>query len=249
MSDVAGAVARRCIYCGNDVTAWAAFRISASPFVLRIKPNGSNVRRFGCPNCGCNDRERHLRLYLERVGGLTAGRNGAVLHIAPELGFGPYLVEQFRPEVYVKGDLFPAEGDVTKVDVENMQFADATFTLVVCNHVLEHVTDPRKALREMFRVIAPGGRLICQTPFAGLLHKTFEDPGIQSDGDRLFFYGQEDHLRMFGSDIESLVLEAGFVGGLRSHDSLLPDVDPEVYGVNEEEPFFDFVKAAAPAVL
>ena len=34
----------------------------------------------------------------------------------------------------------------------------------------------------------------------------------------------------------------GFVGSLRPHDELLSDIDPEEVGVNEFEPFFDFVR-------
>jgi SAM-dependent methyltransferase len=97
-------------------------------------------------------------------------------------------------------------------------------------------------LREILRVLKPGGRAICQTPYAARLTKTFEDPALQSAEDRIFFYGQEDHVRLFGSDIEQILQAAGFLGRLVPHKEILPDVDPEALGINEDEPFFDFVR-------
>lgn len=94
----------------------------------------------------------------------------------------------------------------------------------------------------MRRVLWPGGRAICQTPYASRLTRTFEDPLLQSEADRLFFYAQEDHLRLFGRDIEDIIRGAGFSGRLVPHDEILPNVDPERFGLNEKEPFFDFVR-------
>jgi hypothetical protein len=59
----------------------------------------------------------------------------------------------------------------------------------------------------------------------------------------LFFYGQDNHLRLFGIDIETTIRDAGFSGVLRPHGELLADIDPEEFGVNELEPFFDFVRS------
>jgi ubiquinone/menaquinone biosynthesis C-methylase UbiE len=130
------------------------------------------------------------------------------------------------------------------MDVQHLPFAAATFDLAICNHVLEHVGDAAAALAELHRVLKPGGRLICQTPFATRLTGTFEDPLLQSTADRLFFYGQEDHVRLFGSDIEEVFRRAGFTGRLVPHAKILPDIDPEEHGINEDEPFFDFTKAS-----
>jgi hypothetical protein len=70
------------------------------------------------------------------------------------------------------------------------------------------------------------------------------DPRLQAPADRLFFYGQEDHVRLFGADIAQLFTRAGLIGRLVPHAEILPDIDPEQYGVNEKEPFFDFVRGA-----
>jgi ubiquinone/menaquinone biosynthesis C-methylase UbiE len=50
--------------------------------------------------------------------------------------------------------------------LERLPYAGGAFDLVVCSWVLEHLADPGAALREIARVLAPGGRLVCLTPNA-----------------------------------------------------------------------------------
>jgi SAM-dependent methyltransferase len=161
--------------------------------------------------------------------------------MAPELKLGE-LIGNSSPSLYVRGDLFPADASIEKIDLEHIPFQNETFDLVICNHILEHVTALPAALSEVHRVLMPGGRFICQTPFASRLTNTFEDRLLQTESDRLFFYGQDDHVRLFGLDIEQLLVEAGFIGRLVPHEELLPEIEPELLGVNEKEPFFDFVR-------
>jgi len=235
------AVDRVCVLCHQPVAAWQPYAIEVSEFVLRIGPTGSNVQRFGCPHCGSSDRERHLRLFFDRLGLFEKLAGASILHMAPEAGLGT-LLRQRKLSRYVKGDLFPADPSIQKINIEQIDFPDETFEMVICNHVLEHVERPQVALAEIRRVLKPGGRFICQTPYATRLSKTFEDPLLQTEQDRLFFYGQHDHLRTFGRDIEDLIRTAGFNGRIVPHTDLLPDTDGEKYGINEHEPFFDFVR-------
>lgn len=56
------------------------------------------------------------------------------------------------------------DGDVWQASIEAIPFADATFDVVLAAHVLEHLPDPLVGLREMVRVLKPGGRLFfCAT--------------------------------------------------------------------------------------
>lgn len=235
---------RSCVFCRQHVDAWHPYRITGadvSPFLRRLEPIGSNLERFACPHCGSTDRERHLRLFFDRLGLLDSIRGGAILHVAPEVKLGE-LMRDYDLSLYVKGDLLPTDPSIQQLDLEGLPFQDETFDMVLCNHILEHVTNPTAALHEVCRVLKRGGRFVCQTPFASRLSKTFQDPLLQSESDRLFFYGQEDHVRLFGLDIERLIVGAGFAGRLVPHTEILSGVDPELLGVNEHEPFFDFVR-------
>ncbi|UJH92596.1 class I SAM-dependent methyltransferase [Antarcticibacterium sp. 1MA-6-2] len=64
-------------------------------------------------------------------------------------------------------NFFSATGNpfqLKKGDAQNLPFPDAQFDLVTCQTVLIHVPEPQKALKEMKRVLKPGGTLLCVEP-------------------------------------------------------------------------------------
>lgn len=165
-------------------------------------PPRSNAK---CP--GCNSLERHRLLkvgldYLHAKGILNTG--GRLLHIAPEKFLARELSNKYE---YVSADLF-ASGVQVKVDVTALCFSDASFDAIVCNHVLEHVPDDRKAISELCRVLKPGGWGSIQVPMKG--DATHEDPSIVDPIERTRLYGQHDHVRQYGNDYKSRLESAGF---------------------------------------
>jgi len=82
--------------------------------------------------------------------------------------------------------------------------------VVFCNHVMEHVNDPRQCMRELFRVMKPGGWAIMQVPQDMNRETTYEDPTIVSPEDREKHYWQKDHVRLFGNDYPDYLRDAGF---------------------------------------
>jgi SAM-dependent methyltransferase len=63
--------------------------------------------------------------------------------------------------------------------LDAIPLADASFDLITCNMVVEHLADPAPIFREMTRALAPGGRIMLHTPntwnylvFAGRAAKT-----------------------------------------------------------------------------
>jgi ubiquinone/menaquinone biosynthesis C-methylase UbiE len=83
---------------------------------------------------------------------------------------------------------------------------------VLCNHVLEHVRDDIHALREIKRVLKPGGFAIVQVPlFSPMVEKTFEDNSITDKGERERVFGQDDHVRKYGFDYPKRIEQAGLM--------------------------------------
>lgn len=82
--------------------------------------------------------------------------------------------------------------------------------MIFCNHILEHVDDDRQAMRELFRVMRPGGWGIMLSPVNPDRETTYEDPSITDPVQRELHFGQKDHLRDYGRDYGERLAEAGF---------------------------------------
>jgi ubiquinone/menaquinone biosynthesis C-methylase UbiE len=81
---------------------------------------------------------------------------------------------------------------------------------VVCSHVLEHVDD-NKALKEIYRVLKPGGVALIMLPIIEGWHQTYENAEVTTPKARQLHYGQSDHLRYYGADVRDRIRAAGFV--------------------------------------
>lgn len=235
-----------CIVCDHHVRRFMPYRNGlqgVSPLMRVLDMVGSDPDQFECPRCGAHDRERHLLMYLRASGLLNGLREKSVLHFAPEKRLSK-LIRAAKPANYVPCDLFPQSPDIDRVDMLDMPFSADTFDMVIANHVLEHVDDVDSALGEIRRVLKPGGHAVLQTPYSRKLRRTWSDPGIDTDEARLQAYGQEDHVRLFGSDIFERFAAPFFEPEIRQHADLLADYDPIRHGVNSAEPFFLFRKPA-----
>lgn len=233
-----------CCICNRKIGDFLPYRngMKSVPKLMRaLDCVGSDVENFSCPKCNSHDRERHLYLYSNALGIIKKFQNSKILHFAPEKNYSKIIKSQ-RPEKYIMADLYPENKDTMKVNMLSTEFMDNFFDFIIANHVLEHVQDDLIALKELYRILKPGGLAILQTPFSKKIYKTFSDQGIADEEARLQAYGQEDHVRLYGMDFQSRVESVGFRGDIRSHESLLNDIDPKYYGVNDRELFLIFYK-------
>lgn len=233
--------ARYCCICTNHFLSFIPYRgwEKTPPLMTALRVIGSDVRQFGCPRCGSHDRERHLVFFFRKLGFFEKMAGASILHFAPEPHLSK-LIEACSPAKYVKCDLYPAAPGIEKIDILNIPYEAKRFDFVIANHVLEHVADDRSALLELRRVCKIGGLAILQTPYSSKLVATLADKGIDNDYLRLHLYGQEDHVRLYGSDIFDRFASVGFKASGEQHKDILGDIDPTFYGVNADEPLFLF---------
>ena len=153
------------------------------------------------------ERHRLLWLYLERKTSFFTEQL-KVLHFAPEQAF----YSRFRNLAnidYTTTDLNSPLADV-KADINNLPFEDNAYDFILCNHVLEHIPDDTKAMKELYRVLKPGGTAILQIPQDLNRKTTFEDDSITDKKERARIFGQYDHVRIYGRDYFDKLRSIGF---------------------------------------
>jgi SAM-dependent methyltransferase len=140
--------------------------------------------------------------------------------------FSPGMIVEARSSLADAGHQFAFE----RVDAQAIPFADASFDMVIANHMLYHVPDRPQALAEIRRVLRPGGRFYTATVGAahlreiGDLVRRFNPQIIFGIGDEASFTlenGAEQLARCFATvDLQ------------RYHDGLI---------VTEAQPLIDYI--------
>lgn len=117
-----------------------------------------------CPRCLSLERHRLLWLYLQRETDLPTAYP-RILHIAPEVCLMRKLRKHYdgHPGLYLTADLESPLADM-HFDVQHIPLEDDFTDVVICNHILEHVEDDRQALRELHRILKPGGWGVVLSP-------------------------------------------------------------------------------------
>jgi SAM-dependent methyltransferase len=137
---------------------------------------------------------------------LWDGRPKKVLHIAPERSFESIFRKRLG-DGYITADLLDRRAMV-KMDVTDIQYPNEFFDVIYCSHVLEHVQDDKRAMKEFYRVLKHDGWAILLVPITA--DRTFEDPSIVDPSERLRVFGQQDHVRRYGPDYIDRLRETGF---------------------------------------
>lgn len=196
-----------CPLCRSDLRELRPYGFKHPVLAEQNVVGGGYRPNAQCPVCKSTDRERLLYLYLTRNTNV-ASASLRLLHVAPEPGLGTYL-KGLRAIDYLSADLNPGAAMV-QMDITAVEFDDASFDAVICNHVLEHIPDDRKAMRELFRILKPGGWGILQVPISLRLDETYEDFSITDEARRAEVFGQSDHVRIYAYDYVDRLQSAGF---------------------------------------
>lgn len=141
------------------------------------------------------------------------------MHMAPEANIGPWL--QSLSEDYLSGDI-DGEAAMQAMDLTRLPLPDESRSLIYCSHVLEHIQDDIAAMREMHRVLEPGGTAIVQVPMSS--DPTDEDPAVIDPRERDRRWYQWNHVRLYGPDIVDRLEGVGFEVEVLSVDDLDPSL-------------------------
>lgn len=178
--------------------------------------------------------ERHRLLWLYLTQQTTVFSDSLkVLHFAPEQAFYKRF-RKLKNWDYTTTDLNSPIADV-KADICDLPFDENEFDLIICNHVLEHIPDDTQAMKELFRVLKPGGKAILQVPYDATRKITFEDDSITDPKERTQIFGQYDHVRVYGMDYFEKLKSIGFQVEAVDLTAILSDEEIEKYRLPKGE--------------
>ena len=171
-------------------------------FISVGKPSRWDAR---CLNCGCRERHRLTWLWMTEGGGNRL-EGKRILHFAPE----KVWMKQMRGnKLYETADLLQ-KGVTHKVDITRIPLPDSSYDVVMAHHVLEHIDDDQTAMRELFRLLKPGGTGVFSVPVNTSRQETYENPAITDPDLRVAHFSAPDHKRYYGLDFANKLAAVGF---------------------------------------
>jgi SAM-dependent methyltransferase len=142
----------------------------------------------------------------------------------------PYK-HHFAHARYESADLCKVDkdyGEITyKCDLTEIPVEDDRYDLVLLNQVIEHVPEPKSVLREMYRVLKPGGELWLSAPLF------YEEHEVPYDFYRYTRYGFTYLLKSTGFTIKRIEWLEGYYGTLSYQLNVAAralQVNPQCYG-------------------
>ncbi|MCC5929246.1 MAG: class I SAM-dependent methyltransferase [Cyclobacteriaceae bacterium] len=165
-----------------------------------------NIMAYSCPVCRATDRERLYATFLLKNSEIV-NKSIKILDIAPSKSLQRFLKNRFITIDYRSADLMSDDVD-DKIDITDMGiYQECSFDFIICSHVLEHVIDDLRAMKELYRILKPGGMGIVMAPILLSLKEDYENPEIKSEDERWKHFAQGDHVRMYS--------KSGFINKLK----------------------------------
>ncbi|MFZ2545282.1 MAG: class I SAM-dependent methyltransferase [Candidatus Saccharimonadales bacterium] len=208
-----------CSACGGD-EVWQSARIinddlANSWDIDDVLRQAFDAREsMFCPLCGCSFRLRQLaesityiyggksllellenKYFLDlRIAEINScGRLHGILYTHPNLSYSEYV---------------PSDVAIRSENLEMLTYKDNSFDLILTSDTLEHVPDVRIALKEIRRVLKPGGRHIFTIPIIWnrlTLERQNKEPSYHGSGEPDYLVFSE-----FGYDMINIIKECGF---------------------------------------
>ncbi|MBK7128988.1 MAG: methyltransferase domain-containing protein [Crocinitomicaceae bacterium] len=195
-----------------------------------------------CPYDLTLERHRVMWLYLKQKTDFFTQPGLAVMHIAPEQCFHKKFKKQKNLN-YTTGDLVSPIADL-HFDLHNIPLQDNQYDVIFCNHVMEHVKDDLQCMKELYRILKPGGWGIMQVPIDATRNETYEDWSITSPEEREKHFWQKDHVRLYGLNYPKRLAEAGFQVEVVDFSKEIPSAQFEKFRIPKEELLYVVRKSA-----
>ena len=201
---------------------------------LRIVGAGKFENQM-CPVCKAFNRDRLFMLFLMRMTNIFTSKL-KVLHVAPEREI-QIVLKKCKNLEHVSADIESSLADI-RMDITKIDYPDNSFDVILCNHVLEHVPEDVKAITEFSRVLKKNGWAVLQVPISYDLKKTYEDFSITTKIEREKHFGQNDHVRVYGTDYFERLSAGGLKVDPIETERYLTDEEIHKFGVIREEKIF-----------
>ena len=182
--------------------------------------------RLECPRCGLINRQRAMMqlagetLALSPKSRIYLTEQHSALHREMLVRFPRTVGSEFLGPECLPGTVAP--NGIRHEDMTSLSFTDRSLDAVLTFDVLEHVPAYRRALRECFRVLAPGGVLLLSAPFLADSNATRLRAEVAADGSVVHHHPPQFHgdpvnpeggilcFQEFGWDLLEVLAEAGF---------------------------------------
>ena len=147
-----------------------------------------------CSNCKCIPRERHLTYMIENI--LPNWRELSIHESSPG-NRGASIKLKGSCEHYIASHYYPHSNKENidgyrNIDLQNQNFEDESFDLVVTQDVFEHLPDPDIAIKEVARTLKKGGYFISTIPLVNKFNPTVKWAELKN-GKINFFYEPDYH--------------------------------------------------------
>jgi predicted SAM-dependent methyltransferase len=145
------------------------------------------IKHYNCPQCLSASRHRLQYLAVKQLSEYYDFSEKVIMHFAPEACMQGFLKQMSG--YYYTSDI-SAKGVDCIADLCHLPFKTQSCDVIFASHVMEHIHDDHSVLKEIWRVLKPGGIAILSVPVLGPI--TVEYPERNPE--------EYDHVRAPGLD-------------------------------------------------
>lgn len=154
-----------------------------------------------CPRCGALERHRLMVLAMRDAEARFSFTGRDVLHFAPEPFFSGAL--KARSRTYRTSDLVMRNVDM-RADMTDIPVESESIDLLIASYILQYVSDDLRALREIRRVLRPGGLAILPVTIVSDRTVEYPEPNLHESGGHVRAPGEDyfDRMSSIFSEVE-----------------------------------------------